>query len=324
MGSLLKNRICDLLNIEYPILMGGMSWAGTPKLASAVSNAGGLGIIGAGAMKAEHLKTAIDQIRLLTDKPFGVNIILVSPSADDLVDLVIQEHVPVVTFGAGNPSKYIEKLKNAGIKVIPIVASDNMARMMERMGADAVIAEGMESGGHIGEVTTLVLVNAVCRAVKIPIVAAGGIADGRAMAAMFALGAEGIQMGTRFIATKEADTHENFKNLIVKSNIRDTVITGARLGHPARVIETRFAKKVKELEVTSLQEAEEILVGSLRKAVVEGNLEEGSFMAGQCVGLINSIKSVEEVMKDIIKEFNIAVAHLVEEANKLKCLEVRI
>ena len=312
-----KNRICDLLNIQYPILMGGMSWAGTPKLAAAVSNAGGLGIIGAGAMRAEHLKAAIDQIRTLTDKPFGVNIILVSPSADELVDLVIQEHVPVVTFGAGNPSKYIERLKEANIKVIPVVASDNMARMMERIGADAVIAEGMESGGHIGEVTTLVLVNAVCRAVSIPVVAAGGIADGKAMAAMFALGAEGIQMGTRFIATKEADTHQNFKNLIVKSNIRDTVVTGATLGHPARVIETRFAKKVKELEVKSLQEAEEILVGSLRKAVVDGNIEEGSFMAGQCVGLIDEIKSVEDVIKDIINEFHSAVASIIQEANKL-------
>jgi len=297
--------------------MGGMSWAGTPKLAAAVSNAGGLGIIGAGAMRAEHLKAAIDQIRTLTDKPFGVNIILVSPSADELVDLVIQEHVPVVTFGAGNPSKYIERLKEANIKVIPVVASDNMARMMERIGADAVIAEGMESGGHIGEVTTLVLVNAVCRAVSIPVVAAGGIADGKAMAAMFALGAEGIQMGTRFIATKEADTHQNFKNLIVKSNIRDTVVTGATLGHPARVIETRFAKKVKELEVKSLQEAEEILVGSLRKAVVDGNIEEGSFMAGQCVGLINDIKPVEEVIRDIISEFHSAVANIIQEANKL-------
>jgi len=297
--------------------MGGMSWAGTPKLAAAVSNAGGLGIIGAGAMRAEHLRAAIDQIRALTDKPFGVNVILVSPSADELVDLVIQEHVPVVTFGAGNPSKYIERLKEADIKVIPVVASDNMARMMERIGADAVIAEGMESGGHIGEVTTLVLVNAVCRAVSIPVVAAGGIADGKAMAAMFALGAEGIQMGTRFIATKEADTHQNFKNLIVKSNIRDTVVTGATLGHPARVIETRFAKKVKELEVKSLQEAEEILVGSLRKAVVDGNIEEGSFMAGQCVGLIDEIKSVEDVIKDIINEFHSAVASIIQEANKL-------
>ncbi|MGC8820454.1 MAG: enoyl-[acyl-carrier-protein] reductase FabK [Fervidobacterium sp.] len=300
----MKNRVCELLDIDYPILMGGMSWAGTPKLAAAVSNAGGLGIIGSGAMRKEHLKEAIEKIRELTEKPFGVNIILVSPYADELIDLVIEERVPVVTFGAGNPSKYMLRLKEVGIKVVPVVASDNMAKMMERIGADAVIAEGMESGGHIGEVTTLVLVNAVCRAVSIPVIAAGGIADGKSMAAMFALGAEGVQMGTRFIATYEADTHENFKKLILKSGIRDTVVTGAALGHPARVIETRFAKKVKELEVKNLQEAEEILVGSLRKAVVDGNIDEGSFMAGQCVGLINEIKHVDEVIEDIIEEFN--------------------
>jgi enoyl-[acyl-carrier protein] reductase II len=305
-----NNRICQLLNIEYPIIMGGMSWAGTPKLAAAVSNAGGLGVIGSGAMNRAQLKEAIETIRNLTDKPFGVNIILVSPYADELVDLVIEEKVPVVTFGAGNPSKYMSRLKEAKIKVLPVVASDNMARMMERIGADAVIAEGMESGGHIGEVTTLVLVNAVCRAVKIPVIAAGGIADGKSMAAMFALGAEGIQMGTRFIASTEADTHENFKKLILKSSIRDTVITGARLGHPARVIETRFAKKVKELETKNLQEAEEVLVGSLRKAVVDGNIEEGSFMAGQCVGLINEIKSVKEIITDIVNEFYATIQEL--------------
>jgi len=303
----MNNRICALLNIEYPILMGGMSWAGTPILAAAVSNAGGLGIIGSGAMKREHLKEAIDKIRALTDKTFGVNIILVSPYVDELIDLVVEERVPVVTFGAGNPSKYMNKLKESGIKVIPVVASDNMAKMMERIGADAVIAEGMESGGHIGEVTTLVLVNAVCRAVKIPVIAAGGIADGRAMAAMFALGAEGIQMGTRFIASSEADTHENFKKLIVKSTIRDTVVTGAPLGHPARVIETKFAKKVRELETKNLQEAEEILVGSLRKAVVDGNIEEGSFMAGQCVGLINDVKPVKEIINEIMEEFRLTI-----------------
>ncbi len=297
------NEICSLLNIEYPIIMGGMSWAGTPKLAAAVSEAGCLGIIGSGNMEPEHLRKAIHQLKELTDKPFGVNIILVSPHADGLVDVVVEEKVPVVTFGAGNPSKYVKRLKENDIKVIPVVASDNMARMMERIGADAVIAEGMESGGHIGEVTTLVLVNAVARAVNIPVIAAGGIADGQAMAAMFTLGAKGIQMGTRFIATEEADTHENFKKLIVKSSIRDTAVTGMKLGHPARVIETKFSKKVKELEINSPMEAEMILVGSLRKAVVDGNLEEGSFMAGQVVGLIDEILPVKEVVRRIMKEF---------------------
>jgi enoyl-[acyl-carrier protein] reductase II len=306
------NRICKLFNIKYPILMGGMSWAGTPRLAAAVSNAGGLGIIGAGAMKAEDLQNAIDEVRKHTDKPFGVNIILVSPFADELVEVVLKNKVPVVTFGAGNPTKYINDLKSTGIKVVPVVASENLARLVERTGADAVIAEGMESGGHIGEVTTFVLVNSVSKSVKIPVIAAGGIADGKGMAAAFALGAEGIQMGTRFIASKEAEVHENFKNLIIKSGIRDTIITGASLGHSARVIKTKFAKIVKTLEVESPQDAENILVGSLRKAVQEGNIEQGSFMAGQSVGLIKDIKPVHEIIEEIMEEFNETVRKLGE------------
>ncbi|MDK2885807.1 MAG: enoyl-[acyl-carrier protein] reductase [Thermosipho sp. (in: thermotogales)] len=306
------NRICELFGIKYPIIMGGMSWAGTPKLAAAVSEAGGLGIIGAGPMRKKDLEKAIDEIRNLTDKPFGVNIILVSPYADELVETVIEKRVPVVTFGAGNPTKYIKSLKESGIKVVPVVASDNLARMVERSGADAIIAEGMESGGHIGEITTFVLVNAVSRKVSVPVIAAGGIVDGRGMAAAFALGAEGIQMGTRFIASKEADTHENFKQLILKSGIRDTVVTGASLGHSARVIKTKFAKKVRELEVSSPEEAENILVGSLRKAVLEGNINEGSFMAGQSTGLIEQLKSVKEIIEDIIQEFKETVIKLKE------------
>jgi len=304
------NRICELFGIKYPIIMGGMSWAGTPKLAAAVSEAGGLGIIGAGPMRKNDLQKAIDEIRNLTDKPFGVNIILVSPYADELVETVLENNVPIVTFGAGNPTKYIKSLKNNGIKVVPVVASDSLARMVERSGADAIVAEGMESGGHIGEVTTFVLVNAVSRKVKIPVIAAGGIVDGRGMAAAFALGAEGVQMGTRFIASKEADIHENFKQLIIKSGIRDTVVTGASLGHSARVIKTKFAKKVKNLEVSSPEEAENILVGSLRKAVLDGNLDEGSFMAGQTTGLINEIKSVKEIIKDILNEFSDVIKNL--------------
>ena len=306
------NRICELFGIKYPIIMGGMSWAGTPKLAAAVSEAGGLGIIGAGPMRKNDLQKAIDEIRNLTDKPFGVNIILVSPYADELVETVLENNVPIVTFGAGNPTKYIKSLKNNGIKVVPVVASDSLARMVERSGADAIVAEGMEAGGHIGEVTTFVLVNAVSRKVKIPVIAAGGIVDGRGMAAAFALGAEGVQMGTRFIASKEADIHENFKQLIIKSGIRDTVVTGASLGHSARVIKTKFAKKVKNLEVSSPEEAENILVGSLRKAVLDGNLDEGSFMAGQTTGLINEIKSVKEIIKDILNEFNDVIKNLRE------------
>lgn len=306
------NRICELFGIKYPIIMGGMSWAGTPKLAAAVSEVGGLGIIGAGPMRKDDLQKAIDEIRNLTDKPFGVNIILVSPYADELVETVIENKVPVVTFGAGNPTKYIKSLKDIGTKVVPVVASDSLARMVERSGADAIVAEGMESGGHIGEVSTFVLVNAVSRKVKIPVIAAGGIVDGRGMAASFALGAEGIQMGTRFIASTEAEIHENFKKLIIKSGIRDTVVTGASLGHSARVIKTKFAKKVKELEVSSPEEAENILVGSLRKAVLNGNLDEGSFMAGQTAGLIDEIKTVKEIIEEIIKEFNEVIKNLEE------------
>ncbi|ONN26459.1 2-nitropropane dioxygenase [Thermosipho affectus] len=297
------NRICKLLDIKYPILMGGMSWAGTAKLAAAVSNAGGLGIIGAGPMKADDLENEIERVRNLTDKPFGINIILVSPYVEELIDVVIEKKVPVVTFGAGNPTKYIKRLKENNIKVIPVVASDSLARMVERSGADAVIAEGMESGGHIGEVTTFVLINAVSRKVKIPVIAAGGISDGRGMAAAFALGAEGIQMGTRFIASKEAEVHENFKKLILKSGIRDTVITGAALGHSARVVKTKFSKVVRKLEVSSPQEAESILVGSLRKAVIDGNTDEGSFMAGQSVGLIDDVKTVDEIIREIVSEY---------------------
>lgn len=300
---MIKTRVSEMLNIEYPIIMGGMAWAGTPKLAAAVSEAGGLGIIGSGAMTPDILREAIKEARRLTNKPIGVNVLLLSPYVDELVRICIEEKIDVITFGAGNPSKYVSDLKERGIKVIPVVASDSFAKLMERIGADAVIAEGMESGGHIGEVTTMVLVNKVSKSVKIPVIAAGGIADGKGMAAAFALGAEGIQMGTRFIATTESDVHSVFKEKILKASIRDTVITGAKLGHPVRVLKTPFAKKIKELEVSEPMEAEEKLVGSLRKAVQDGDIDSGSFMAGQSAGLINEIKTVKEVMEDIMKEF---------------------
>lgn len=306
----MRTRITELLEIEYPILMGGMAWAGTPKLAAAVSEAGALGIIGSGAMKPEDLRKAIDEIRKLTNRPFGVNVILVSPWADELVRVCLEEKVPVVTFGAGNPAKYIRELKENGIKVIPVVASDSLAKLVERQGADAVIAEGMESGGHIGEVTTMVLVNKVARSVQIPVIAAGGIADGRGMAAAFALGAEGIQMGTRFVASVESEVHPVYKEKILKASIRDTVVTGAKLGHPARVIRTPFANKIQELEVENPMQAEELLVGSLRRAVQEGDVERGSFMAGQCAGLIDDIKPVKQIVEDVMKEFKETIERL--------------
>lgn len=306
----MRTRITELLEIEYPILMGGMAWAGTPKLAAAVSEAGALGIIGSGAMKPEDLRKAIDEIRKLTNRPFGVNVILVSPWADELVRVCLEEKVPVVTFGAGNPAKYIRELKENGIKVIPVVASDSLAKLVERQGADAVIAEGMESGGHIGEVTTMVLVNKVARSVQIPVIAAGGIADGRGMAAAFALGAEGIQMGTRFVASVESEVHPVYKEKILKASIRDTVVTGAKLGHPARVIRTPFANKIQELEVENPMQAEELLVGSLRRAVQEGDVERGSFMAGQCAGLIDDIKPVKQIVEDVMREFKETIERL--------------
>lgn len=244
----MKNRVTELLKIKYPILMGGMAWAGTPALAAAVSQAGGLGIIGSGAMRPDELEIAIRTVKNLTDKPFGVNIMLASPYADQLVEVVISEKVPVVTFGAGNPAKYIPNLKKSGAAVIPVVASDSFAKLVERAGADAVVAEGMESGGHIGEVSTVVLTNRVSKSVTVPVIAAGGIADGRGMAAAFALGAEGIQMGTRFLATIEAEIHESYKKKILTASIRDTVVTGAKLGHPARVLKTPFAKKFASLK----------------------------------------------------------------------------
>ncbi|WP_448516568.1 enoyl-[acyl-carrier-protein] reductase FabK [Pseudothermotoga sp.] len=311
----MKNRVTELFNIEYPIIMGGMAWAGTAKLAAAVSNAGGLGMIGSGAMRAEQLRDAIAQINKLTDKPYGVNIMLASPYVEELLNVVIEEKVPVVSFGAGNPSKYIPMLKEHKIKVIVVVASDSLAKLVERAGADAVVAEGMESGGHIGEVTTIVLVNKVARSVKIPVIAAGGIADGRGMAAAFALGAEAVQMGTRFLATVESEVHENYKRKILNASIRDTVVTGAKLGHPARVLKTPFARQVVELEVRSPEEAELILVGSLRKAVVDGDIDSGSFMVGQAVGLIDDIPTVKELIEKIMREFFETVQKLCREVN---------
>lgn len=310
----MKSRVTELFGIDYPIIMGGMAWAGTAKLAAAVSNAGGLGVIGSGAMRAEQLREAIKQIRSLTDRPFGVNIMLASPYVEELLNVVMEEEVPVVTFGAGNPTKFIQKLKERGTKVVVVVASDSLAKLVEREGADAVVAEGMESGGHIGEVTTIVLVNKVARSVKIPVIAAGGIADGRSMAAAFALGAEGVQMGTRFLATAESEAHDNYKRKILSASIRDTVVTGAKLGHPARVLKTPFARQVCELEVKSPEEAELILVGSLKRAVIDGDIDSGSFMAGQVSGLIDDIPAVKELIERIMREFFETIEKLCEEA----------
>ncbi|RKX40685.1 MAG: enoyl-[acyl-carrier-protein] reductase FabK [Thermotogae bacterium] len=299
----MKTRVTELLKIDYPIIMGGMAWAGTPKLAAAVSEAGGLGVIGSGAMNPDELREAINETRKLTEKPFGVNIMMASPYVEDLIKTVIDEKVGVVTFGAGNPSRFIPKLKEKGIVVFPVVASDSLARLVERAGADGVIAEGMESGGHVGEVTTFVLLNRVSRVVRIPVIGAGGIADGRSMAAAFVLGAEAVQMGTRFLASEESEVHPEYKRKILFSSIRDTVVTGLELGHPARVLRTPFARSIKEIEAKDPLEAEKILVGSLRRAVLNGDVQTGSFMAGQSAGLIEEIVPVKEIVRRIIEEF---------------------
>lgn len=298
----MRTRVNEILGIDYPIIQGGMAWVATPKLAAAVSNAGGLGVVGAAAMAPDRLREAIKETKNFTDKPFGVNLIMISPYFQQQLGVVLEEWVPVVTLGAGNPTPYIPKLKERGIKVAPVVSSDSLARMVERAGADLVIAEGMECGGHIGDVTTMVLVPKVVDSVSIPVVAAGGIADGRGFLAALALGAEGIQMGTRFVASVECEAHENYKKMILKASIRDAVVTGARLGHPARVIKNIFAKQIQKLEVEDPMKAEEILVGSLRRAFLEGDTKNGSFMAGQVSGLIDEIKPVKEIMEDVVEE----------------------
>ena len=297
-------RICEILNIQYPIIQGGMAWAANHELAQGVSNAGGLGIIAAGNAPKEVVKEEIQKVKEKTNKPFGVNIMLMSPFAEEIVDLVCEEKVPVVTTGAGNPGKYMEKLKNAGIKVIPVVPTVALARRMEKQGADALIVEGTEAGGHIGELTTMAIVPQIVEAVDIPVIAAGGIADGRGFLAALALGAEGIQMGTRFVCSTECIAHENYKERIIKSKDRDAIVTGRSTGYPVRVLKNKFTKEYLELEKQGVpfEELEELGAGKLRLAVIEGDMDNGSVMAGQISGLIKDVKSCEEIINNIINE----------------------
>ena len=297
----MKTEITELLGIKYPILQGGMAWVAESTLAAAVSNAGGAGIIAGGAAPIDYLREQIRRAKSLTDKPFGVNVMLLSPNADDLAQLVIDEGVAFVTTGAGNPGKYMEGWKNAGIKVIPVVPSVALAKRMERAGADAVIAEGTESGGHIGENTTMCLVPQVVDAVSVPVIAAGGIADGRGIAASFMLGAKGVQVGTRFLASEECQIHENYKKLVVEAKDTDSLVTGRFTGHPCRNVKTKFAKKLLnfEKEGGTPEQFEEISAGSLRKAVVDGNLEEGSFMCGSIAGMVNEVKPCKEIIEEM-------------------------
>ncbi|MGI5997172.1 MAG: enoyl-[acyl-carrier-protein] reductase FabK [Lutispora sp.] len=301
---MIKTRLCDLLNIQYPIIQGGMAWVATAELAAAVSNAGGLGIIGAGNAPADVIRKEINKVRSLTDKPYGVNIMLLSPFVEEIMDLVYEEKVPVITTGAGNPGKYIPKLKEQGIKVIPVVPSVALAKKMEQIGADAVIAEGTEAGGHIGELTTMVLVPQVSDAVKIPVIAAGGIADGRGLMSALSLGAQGVQLGTIFVCSEECTVHENYKRAIVKAGDRGTVVTGRSTGHPVRIIKNKLYKEFDKLEKSgaSVEEIEKLGTGRLRMACVDGDVDMGSVMAGQISGLIKDIKPVKEIINTIIAE----------------------
>lgn len=297
-------EVTKLLGIQYPVIQGGMAWVAEHHLAAAVSEAGGLGLIGASAAPAEWVRNEIREAKKLTDKPFGVNIMLMSPYADEVAKVFAEEGVKVVTTGAGNPEKYMELWKNAGIRVIPVVASVALARRMERAGADAVVAEGCESGGHIGETTTMALVPQVADAVKIPVIAAGGIADGRGMAAAFMLGAEAVQMGTRFVASKEAVVHENYKQLVIKSKDIDTRVTGRTTGHPVRAIRNEMTRHYLELEKEGapFEELEKLTLGGLRRAVVDGDVKTGSVMSGQIAGMVKDEKSCKEIIEQMMNE----------------------
>ena len=290
-----NNVLCKLLNIKYPIFQGGMAWIGTAELASAVSNAGGLGIIGAGHMPPDLLRAEIQKVKKWTDKPFGVNIMLMSPFVKEVMQVVVEEKVPVVTTGAGNPAEYIPALKAIGSKVIPVVASVALAKRLVRTGVDAVIAEGTESGGHVGEITTMALVPQVVDAVEVPVIAAGGIGDSRGMAAAFALGACGVQMGTRFVVSKECIAHENYKNLLLKAKDRSTVVTGRSTGHPVRVIANKLTREYIELENSGADTdtLEQLGAGKLNLATHKGDVEHGSVMSGQIAGMLNELNTVE-------------------------------
>ena len=297
--------ICSMLNIEYPIIQGAMAWISDPSLVSAVSEAGGLGVLATGHLNPEGCVKAIREIKAKTNKPFAVNIMLLSPFADELVKVVCEEKVPVVTTGAGSPGKYIQMFKESGTKVLPVAPSVAIAKRMEKDGADAVIAEGCESGGHIGKITTMALVPQVVDALNIPVIAAGGIADGRGMAAARMLGASGFQIGTRFLVANECTVHPNYKERIIKAKDIDTTTPGASTGHPVRVIKNKLARKFEELEKNNApsEELDALGRGSLRKAVVEGDIENGSVMSGQIAGLVNKEQSAEEIIKELYSQY---------------------
>lgn len=301
---MIKSDICDLLGIEYPIFQGGMAWVANASLASAVSNAGGLGIIAGMNSNAEQLAAEVNKLRELTDKPFGVNVMLMSPFVDEVAQAVIDLKVPVLTTGAGNPSKYMARWNDAGIKVIPVVPSTALAKMAERSGAVAVIAEGGEAGGHVGDLTTMTLVPQVCDVVSIPVIAAGGIADGRGVAASFMLGATGVQLGTRFLVATECTISQAYKNKVLNAKDIDTIVTGKRLGHPVRTLKNNLSKQFFDMEYdsnVSNEEIEKLGIGAVRRAV-EGDVKNGTLCAGQSAGLVKKEQSCREIITEIFEE----------------------
>ncbi len=298
----MQSRICDIFGIRYPVFQGGMAWVSTAELAAAVSNAGGLGIIAAGNAPADWVAEQVAKCRTMTDKPFGVNVMLMSPYVDEVMEVLVRERVPVVATGAGNPGKYIPALKAVGTKIVPVVPSVALAKKMEKDGADAVVAEGTESGGHVGELTTMALVPQVVDAVSIPVLAAGGIADARGVVAAFALGAEGVQIGTRFLCSTECTAHENYKQAIVAAKDRDAVVTGRSTGHPVRCLKNKLTREYDRMEKegASIEEIEKLGAGGLRNATVEGDTQMGSMMAGQISGMIADIKPCQQIMEELL------------------------
>jgi enoyl-[acyl-carrier protein] reductase II len=301
---MIESKICSLLGIEYPIFQGGMAWVADGKLAAAVSEGGGLGIVAAGNAPADYVRGQLRIARSLTDKPFGLNIMLMSPFADEVAKVAAEEKVAVVTTGAGNPAKYMESWQQAGVRVIPVVASVAMAKLMTRVGASALIAEGGESGGHVGELTTMVLVPQVCDATDLPVLAAGGIADGRGFAASLMLGACGVQMGTRFLTATECSIHRNYKDKVLKANDLATAVTGKRLGHPVRSLKTPFTRRYMAAEYTQIsdEDLESMGAGALRLAVVEGDVQNGCFLAGQIASMVTKEQPAAEILREIIAE----------------------
>ncbi len=300
----MKTEITELLGIQYPVIQGGMAWVAEYHLAAAVSMAGGFGLIGAASAPPEIVREQIRKVKELTDRPFGVNVMLMNPNASEVAKVVVEEGVAAVTTGAGNPAAYMEMWKKAGIRVIPVVASVAMAKMMERAGADAVVAEGTESGGHIGSATTMTLVPQVADAVRIPVIAAGGIGDGRGIAAAMMLGASGVQMGTRFIVAKESIVHEKYKERIIKAKDIDSEVTGRSTGHPIRVLRNKMTREYLKMEANGvgLEELEVLTLGSLRKAVMEGDVINGSLMAGQIAGMVKKEQTCKEMIEEMMQE----------------------